>query len=243
LWLAAACAVTVATLVPVPARAQRGGGLPPPANARAAATFDLTGYWISAITEDWKYRMVTPTRGEYGGVPLTAAGRSVADTWDPERDLAAGEACKGYAAPGIMRVPGRLHVTWQDDNTLRIDTDAGTQTRLFRFDSPPAPGGERTWQGHSAAQWETSDAGRGNLKVVTTNLKAGSVRKNGVPYSEDAVMTEFYDIHEAPNGDAWIVITTIVEDPLNFNGPFVTSTNFKRLPDGSGWNPTPCSVD
>ena len=57
----------------------------------------------------------------------------MADTWDPAKDEAAGEQCRAYGAANIMRVPGRLHITWQNDTTLRIDTDAGTQTRLIRF--------------------------------------------------------------------------------------------------------------
>lgn len=203
---------------------------------------DLTGYWVSAITEDWKYRMVTPNPGEYGGVPLSQEGRRVADTWDPAAVEAAGEACKAYAAPAIMRVPGRINVSWQDGDTLRIDTDAGTQTRLFHFGGAGAPAGERTWQGYSAAEWLPSDAGRGSLQVVTTALRPGYTRKNGVPFSENAVLTEYYDLDSAPNGDEWLVITTILEDPVYYNGPFVTSTNFKKLPDGAGWNPTPCSA-
>ncbi len=96
-----------------------------------------------------------------------------------------------------MRVPGRIHITWQDDNTLRIDTDAGTQTRLLHLGTWKAPGGEPTLQGNSVAQWEAQGAGRGpgppmsgDLKVMTTHMLAGYLRKNGVPYSASAVLTE-----------------------------------------------------
>jgi hypothetical protein len=233
----------VALIVAAPGvvHAQRGGPALPVGSARDAAVIDLTGYWVSAVTEDWKFRMVTPNPGEYGGIPLSAEGRRVANTWDPAADEARGEACKSYAAPAIMRVPGRLHVTWQDGDTLSIETDAGTQTRLFRFGAQPSPTGAPTWQGHSVAEWQRSAAGGGTMRVVTTGLRAGYVRKNGVPYSENAVLTEYYDLHGAPNGDSWLVITTIVEDSM-FNGPFVTSTNFKKLPDDMGWNPTQCSA-
>ncbi len=222
--------------------AQRGGGQLPPGPARDAAVIDLTGYWVSVITEDWKFRMVTPNPGEYRGVPLNAEGSRVADTWDPAADEAAGEECRSYAAPAIMRVPGRLHITWETGDTLRIDTDAGTQTRLFQFGTTQAPAGEPSWQGHSVAEWQRSDAGGGNLSVVTTGMRPGYVRKNGVPFSGDAVLTEYYDLHQAPNGDEWMVITTVLDDPIYFNGPFVTSTNFKKLPDDTGWNPTPCTA-
>jgi len=241
---------TVLFLLAVPGRidAQRGArGAGPAPTPKASAAIDLTGYWVSVVTEDWKFRMVTPNKGEYGGVPLTPEGRRVADTWDPAKDEAAGTQCKSYGAPAIMRVPGRLHVTWESDNTLRIDTDAGTQTRLFHFGAAQPPAGEPTWQGYSVAQWQYGGGGRGptrvgNLKVVTTHIRPGYLRKNGVPYSANAVVTEYYDSHEAPNGDRWLVVTTSVDDPVYVNAPFVTSTNFKKLPDAAGWNPMPCTA-
>src|SRR3984893_10298650 len=109
----------------------RGGGQAgPPPSPRDAAPMDLTGYWVSIVTEDWRYRMVTPPKGDYAAVPLNPEGRKVADTWDPAKDEAAGNRCKAYGAAAIMRVPTRLHFTSENDNTLRIETDAGTQTRL-----------------------------------------------------------------------------------------------------------------
>jgi hypothetical protein len=217
--------------------AQRGGQRGAGQTPRAAAPIDLTGYWVSVITEDWKYRMVTPPKGEYGAVPISPAGRRIADAWDPAKDEAAGEQCKAYGAAAIMRMPGRVHIVWDDDNTLRINTDTGTQTRQFRFNAtPPAPA--RTWQGHSAAQWQP----QGNLKVVTTQMRAGYLRKNGVPYSENAVLTEYYERATAPNKDELLIITTIVDDPQYLNSPFVTSTHFRKLPDAAGWNPTPCTA-
>src|ERR1700686_1099080 len=181
-------AVTAAMFLlapPIAIYGQRGGrGAAPPTSAREAAAIDLTGYWVSVITEDWKLRMGTPKKGAYDALTLTAEGRRVGDTWDPARDEAAGEQCRAYGAANIMRLPGRLHITWQDANTLRIDTDTGTQTRLLQFGAAP---GEPTWQGQSIAQWEYAPGARGsvarsgNLKVVTTNLRPGYVRKNGAP--------------------------------------------------------------
>src|SRR5262245_2112361 len=97
------------------AQARGRGAGSEPQTARAAAPIDLTGYWVSVVTEDWRFRMVTPARGDYQGVPMTPAARAVADTWDPEKEEAAGDLCKSYGAPALLRVPGRLHVTWQDD--------------------------------------------------------------------------------------------------------------------------------
>jgi hypothetical protein len=218
-----------------------------------AAAVDLTGYWVSLVTEDWRYRMVTPIKGDYVGVPLNPVGRKVADAWDPIRDEAAGEQCKAYGAGGIMRMPGRLHLTWQDDHTLKLDMDAGMQTRTLAFGASPRKGGD--WQGVSVASWDraTSVMGTrglflaapprgGSLKVVTTRMKAGYLRKNGVPYSAGATITEYLDRFELPGGDALLVVSTEVVDPTYLVQPFWTSTHFKKQNDASGWNPTPCSA-
>jgi len=215
-------------------------------SAREGAAVDLTGYWVSVIAEDWKFRMVTPRKGVYDSLMLNAEGRRVADTWDPSKDEAAGEQCRSYGAANIMRVPGRVHITWQDDNTLRLETDAGTQTRLFAFGAAPAPA-EPSWQGQSVAEWQYAPAARGaartgNLKVVTTNLRAGYVRKNGAPYSAKTTVTEYYDLNAMPNGDRWFTVTTKVDDPIYSRGPYLTTTDFKKLPDAAGWNPTPCAA-
>jgi hypothetical protein len=240
----------LAFLFPVSIYAQRGGrGGGPAANPRQGAALDLTGYWVSVITEDWKFRMVTPKKGIYETLPLNAEGRRAGDTFDPAKDEAAGEQCRAYGAANLMRLPGRLHITWDNDTTLKIETDAGTQTRLFHFGQTPAPTGERTWQGFSQAQWEYAAGGgrgggprTGNLKIVTTNLRAGYVRKNGAPYSQNAVVTEYYDLNAMPNGDQHLTITTKVDDPTYFTRPYLTSSDFKKVPDATAWNPTPCSA-
>jgi hypothetical protein len=225
--------------------AQRGGrGAAAPAAARESAAVDLTGYWVSVVAEDWKYRMVTPNKGVFDSLTLNAEGRKIGSAWDPAKDEAAGEQCRAYGAANIMRLPGRVHVTWQDANTLKIETDTGTQTRLFHFNAVTP--GEPSWQGYSVAQWEYA-AGRGaarngNLKVVTTNLRPGYVRKNGAPYSDKTVVTEYYDVNTMPNTDQWMTVTTKVEDPQYFTRQYVTTTDFKKLPTAAGWNPTPCSA-
>ncbi len=130
-----------------------GRGAPqPPRSPRAAAPVDFTGYWVSVVTEDWRWRMVTPARGDFAGVPLNAAARKIGQAWDPAKDEAEGNQCKAYGAAGIMRMPGRLHITWQDDTTLKIETDQGTQTRLLHFGGKPAPGLKPSWQGYSSRE-------------------------------------------------------------------------------------------
>ena len=233
----------------------------PPPGARAAAPIDLTGYWVSIVTEDWRYRMMTPRKGDYSSVPLNAAARRAADAWDPAKDAADGNACRSYGVGNIMRVAGRVHVTWQDEETLKIETDAGTQTRLLHFgDAAQPPAGDRSWQGYSVARWQPAGpqrrgggAGRGrggappvrggSLKVVTTHMKPGYLRKNGVPYSENATVTEYLDRHAEPNGDQWFTVTTIVEDPTFLDEPFVTSSHFKKERDGAKWRPTACTAE
>ena len=256
-----AAAVTVALVAALGghASAQRGGGPGrggPPPTPRASAPIDLTGYWVSSVTEDWRYRMVTPPKGDYQGVPMTPEAVKVADAWDPAADEAAGEPCRSYGAPAIVRVPGRLHVTWQDDRTLRVEADAGTQTRLFRFGQPAPVGGAASWQGESVAEWRTAGAargrgpggpaepapGNGSLKVVTRNLRPGYLRKNGVPYSASAVLTEYFSVTRRPSGDEWLVVVAVVEDPQYLRQPFVVSTHFRKQADAAGWDPTPCSA-
>ena len=270
-------------LLSAPLAAQRANQPPPPA-PRAAAPIDLTGYWVSIVTADWRWRMVTPAKGDYQGVQLNAEGRKVADAWDPAKDEAAGEQCKSYGAPALMSVPGRIHITWQDDTMLKVEADAGTQTRLLRFPSTlrepqrrleqgrgatgsgQAPAqtsahAPRTWQGVSQARWlsprpavplqlrpadRAADAPPirptgGSLEVVTKNLRAGYLRKNGVPYSENAVLTEHWDLYKRPNGEEWLTITTQIEDPKYLSTVRLIAPVFKKEPNGSKWDPTPCS--
>jgi len=229
---------------------QQGGGAGK--SARDAAPIDLTGYWVSYVTENWRYRMVTPAKGEYRRIPASPAALPLINAWDPAADERAGNQCKSYGAGAIMSVPGRLHITWQDAETLRIETDAGTQTRLFHFSqgasaaaSATSPG-PRSWQGESTATWEPATGGNaggggGSLRVVTSNLRAGYLRKNGVPYSERTTVTEHFDVAPLPDGGRLLLVTTIVEDPVYLTGLYVVSPHFKKEPDGSKWDPTPCS--
>src|SRR5690349_13700537 len=149
-------AVGVAALSTVLAAQQGGRGAPPqpPRSPKDAAPIDVTGYWVSLVTEDWRWRMVTPLKGDSASIPVNKEARKVIEAWDPAADESAGLQCKSYGAPAIMRVPGRLHITWQDDTTLKVETDAGTQTRLLHFGPPAAQKGEPSWQGYSAARWE-----------------------------------------------------------------------------------------
>jgi hypothetical protein len=227
-----------------------------PASARAGAPIDITGNWVSLITDDWVFRMITPKKGDYSYVPLNADGKRVADTWDPARDQAAGEECKGYGAPSIMRLPSRVQISWQDDNTLKLDIDTGMQTRLFHFDERE-PQGARSWQGWSHASWQLSGTTEqtfrgptslgeikraGSLRVDTNNLRSGYLRKNGVPFSENAFMTEYYNLIVENDGNQYLVIQLFVADPKYLTEHWVRTVQFKKERDASKRNPTPCSA-
>ena len=254
-------AMLLALLLMAGAVHAQGRGAPqgPPATGRDAAPIDLTGYWVAEITEDWRWRMVTPAKGDYQSVPITPAAQMAADAWDPAKDTAAGEQCRAYGAPILMRTPTRLNITWQDNNTISVQTDNGQQTRLLHFGDWTPPGGAPTWQGDSVARWVTAagvtlrpvaatrdNAARapnafGSLEVVTTNLRPGYLRKNGIPYSADTVYTEIWDVIKESNGDTRILILLQVNDPVNLQTPWIVPVHFKKEPDGSKWDPTPCS--
>src|SRR5206468_10724892 len=110
------------------------------------------------------------------------------------------------------------------------------------------PAGAATWQGNSIASWEVAGGrGRGaptggTLKVVTTGIRPGYLRKNGYPYSEKTTLTEYYDRTNEPNGDSWLIVTTVVNDPVYLAQEFIASTHFKNQPDATGWNPQPSTV-
>lgn len=242
-------AAAIAVFLCAPAFAQQGRGRQggAPASPRAAAPVDLTGTWVSIVTEDWRWRMRTPPKGDYASLPMTDAARKVADNWDPARDTAAGEQCRAYGAAAIMRVPGRVRISWENDTTMKVETEAGTQLRLFRFGAPPPE--PSSWQGTSIATWQPAGRGGrgaappgGSLQVVTTNLRPGYLRKNGVPYSANARVTEYYNRVNHENGDSWLIVTTMVEDPQYLTARFVTSSHFKKVPDGSAWSPRACEA-
>jgi len=250
-----------------------------PPTPQSWAQFDPTGYWVSVVTEDWRYRMITAPKGDVGSVPANEDARKASKDWDVTKDTQAGQQCKAFGAAGIVRQPGRLHITWADEKTLRIEFEAGTQTRLLHFKAYPYPmgftGGETpvqlrrfeapteapSLQGYSVAAWKKYFDGRGfagmgtgggmgipmtgqsgALMSITTRLLPGYLQSNGVPYSEDTVLTEYFNRLRLPHNEDWLVVTSVVEDPKYLYEPYITSTHFKREADGSKWHPTPCQT-
>jgi hypothetical protein len=247
----ALCVASALVMVPsfdATAQVPTGGG----PDGRQGAMIDITGQWVSVVNEDWRWRMVTPPKGDTASVPLNGAGRKAADSWDLAADRAQGRLCKAFGAPGLIRQPGRIRIQWEDDSTLRLEFDAGIQVRRFYFGAAPSAGA-RSLQGRSVAKWFRQTANRGifprggrlpggSLQVVTTNLEAGYLRPNGVPYSENAVVKEFFDTFTLPEDGTWLIVTTVVEDPEYLTQEFVLSSQFKKETDTSKWNPRPCEI-
>ena len=211
---------------------------PVPKSPRDGALVDVTGYWVSIVSEDWRFRMVTAPKGDYPNVPLNAEGKKIANAWDPAKDEAAADRCKAYGAPNLMRIPARFHITWADDSTLKIESDAGMQSRLLRFNAAPGPATRPQRQGFSVAQWD----GRGALKVVTDHLLPGYLQSNGAPFGGKAILTEFFDVVKEANGDEWLIVDATVEDPEYLARSFIRSTHFRKQADATGWDPSPCVV-
>ncbi len=239
---------------------QRAGGPgrgAAPANPQAVAPIDLTGTWVAVISEDWRFRMVTPPKGDAASIPANQAAIQASENWDPAKDTAAGEQCKAFGAPGIMRMPTRIRISWQDPQTLKLEFDNGTQTRLFHFNAnAPAPA-QPDWQGFSVARWETAQEGQGQpagggrggapalsggLRVQTRQLRSGYMRRNGIPYSANATYTEYFDVTPGPQSETWLIVTSELVDPMYLNQPYMLSTQFKKEADGSKFTPRPCEL-
>ncbi len=219
------------------ANPQPGRGANPAAKTpKDLAPIDLTGYWVSIVSEDWRFRMLTPPKGDHPNFLLTQEGTKLANGWDPAKDEAAKDHCKAYGAPNIMRVPGRFHITWADDRTLKIETDAGMQTRLLRF-GPPGPPITASRQGTSTAQWD-----RKALRVETRNLLPGYLQANGVPFSANVLMVEYVDLITEPGGETWLIDDSVITDPAYLVRSVKRSTHLRKQTDGAGWDPSPCTV-
>jgi hypothetical protein len=244
----------VMLVMPVWAQGPPGAAPPKPAppNAKRAAPFDPSGYWVAQITEDWRQRIQPAKKGDVGGIPLNGAGRRAANAWDPDKDAAPGDGCKAYGVGGLLRIPGRLKISWEDDNLLKLEADAGNQVRWLSFTGARGQAGDA--HGISTAAWERprgaisgfmigNPAGAGgSLKVVTTQAKPGYLSRNGAPYGSGATFTEYFDLFAVPGGDALLVASVEVTDPEFLSGPYWYSVHFKKQADAQGWAPRACSA-
>ena len=218
-------------------------------NAQENTPFDISGNWVSIVTEDWRYRILTGEAGDTQGYNLTELGTRVAESWDPVADEASGEACRSYGAAGLMRQPTRLQISWLNGDVLKIETDAGMQTRLIKFGEAQDGEGVGSWQGVSNASWDLRRQGRGGsgpiisgtLNVETNNMRQGYLLRHGIPYSDQATMQEYFDVLIQDDGTQYLTVLSIVEDPVFLGAPAITSSNFRREVDDSKWDPTECS--
>ncbi len=247
-----ACGLCLVALL-CAAYAQPPAGRVDTRSPRERALIDLTGQWVSVVNEDWLWRMVTPPAGDTASIPLNTAGRAAALAWDLERDIAENRQCQAYGPPGLIRRPTRLRVRWEGEDTLRLDFDAGNQTRRLHFDTSTPPE-QRSLQGYSVASWYRQPQSRGvfaaasgdpggALHVQTTNMTSGYLRPNGVPYSERATVKEYFNTFTLPgDGGTWLIVTTVVNDPEYLTTELLMSTQFKKEPERRGWNPQPCEI-
>jgi glyoxylase-like metal-dependent hydrolase (beta-lactamase superfamily II) len=136
-------------------------------------------------------------------------------------------------------------------DTLRLQFDAGNQTRMLHF--APQTAHERSLQGDSTAKWFRQTQSRGvfaantpttggSLQVVTRNMTAGYLRPNGVPYGENATVKEYFNTFASPDVGAWLVVTTVVVDPDYLTTDLIMSTQFKKEANRSHWNPRACDI-
>lgn len=231
------------------------GGAPggPPRTPRAAALIDITGQWVAVVNEDWRWRMITAPVGDTSSLPTNAEARKVAAAWNLEKDRAEGNLCKAFGAPGLIRQPTRIRVSWQDDKTMKMEFDAGKQVRLLNFNAGAPPAG-LSLQGFSSASWYRQRTSRGvlganggtpggSLHVRTTQLSPGYLRPNGVPYSDKTTMQEYITTFTLPgNAGSWLIVTTIIEDPVYLTQKLVLSTQFRKETNNANWNPRDCDI-
>jgi len=201
------------------------------------------GYWVSVVTEDWRFRHGDSPKGIYTGVSLNAEGRKIADAWDPANDEATGEQCRATGLRTSCGCPDAF-TSLQDEQTLKIETDAAKQTvcyisiairgrgeigRVFRKRHGTDPVGPR---------YRSSRFSEG----CHDQPQAGILAKEGVPYSASAVLTEYFDRVIEPTARRNLAITSTVRIQCIWRSRSSRHSHYKKQTDSSGWNPTPCSA-
>jgi hypothetical protein len=207
-------------LISVSAIAQRGEG---------PTGFSLVGLWSGMYHEDELERTDPgPPPGDYTGIPINEAARYHADSWDADLVSVMEHQCIPHNAIYSMRGPANLSVHADIDSStgqLRayvIDGTFGGATRIIWMDGRPHPSkfAAHTWGGFSTGTWEGD-----TLKVVTTHIKAGYLRRNGITFNDNATLTEFFDLH-----DKYLTVTTLAYDPIYLTEPLLRTESFV-------WNP------
>jgi hypothetical protein len=208
------------------------------ASAPAFAQVDFTGEWAPRFYEDQPERVAGPELGDYLGLPITDAARMRADTWNAAIQTLPEWQCRPHSADYIWRGPSNLHI-WKEVDPVTREITAFHAEWLRSVDNiyyldgrpHPSPSAAHTWGGFATAKWE------GNMLTVTvTHLKEGYVRRNGVPRSDLATVTEHWIRH-----GNWLTVVTIVNDPVYLSEPFIRSTDYE-LDEHQLVPPYPCDV-
>src|SRR5262245_13160452 len=190
--------------------------------APAFAQIDFSGEWAPLYHEDAPERGPGPELGDYLEMPINDAARLRADSWDADRISVVQEyQCRPHAADYALRGLGNIRI-WREIDTatqrliaFHMHFLAWDSERTVWMDGRPHPGdyAPHTWQGFSTGVWE------GNmLTITTTHLKANYLRRNGLPRSEKAILTEHWTRHAD-----WLTIVSVIEDPVFLTEPLVRS--------------------
>jgi hypothetical protein len=192
----------------------------------AVAQVDLSGIWQPRYHEDQPERIPGPELRDYLGLPINDAARQYADSWNPSRIALPEEQCRVHVSPYILRGPLNLRI-WQEKHpktqdllAIKMYSSTYEQTRTIWMDGRPHPGSNapHTWMGFSTGRWD------GDMLVIeTTHIKHGWIRRNGIPQSDKARMTEYI----VRNGEIMSHVFVLV-DPIYLAEPLVKSQEFAR---------------
>ena len=227
----ATLAVAVMVALPFMARvsAQGGGG---------GGSLDISGEWAGLFQEEQPERVAGPELGDYTGLPINDAARLHADTWSASRLTLPEEQCMPHPATYALRGPMNIRI-WKEVDPITQDVIAirthgswMAPERTWYLDNRPHPPAyaAHTWQGFTTARYEF-----GGITTLTTHLKEGWVRRNGVHHSDEATMVEHWFRH-----GEYLTVMTIVTDPVYLTEPMVKSTNF-RWTVGQNVGSYPCN--
>ena len=194
----------------------------------AFAQMDLSGEWAPRFHEEQPERLGGPEIGDYLGIPINDAARLRADSWDASILTLPEHQCKPHPADYGVRGPANLRI-WKEmdkdsQQVIAFHTHISWQApeRTIWMDGRPHPPdyAAHTWQGFSTGKWEGD-----MLTVTTTHLKTGWIRRNGVPRSDRAVLTEHWIRH-----GEYLTLVSIITDPAYLTEPFIRTTNWVADP-------------
>jgi len=206
--------------------------------APAFAQVDFSGEWAPRFYEDQPERVPGPELGDYLGIPINDAARERGDTWQASIQTLDEWQCRPHSADYIWRGPSQLRITKEVDPVTRQITAFHAEwlrsvDNVIYLDARPHPPdyAPHTWGGFATGKWEGD-----TLTVTVTHLKEGYVRRNGLPRSDLATVTEHWMRH----GD-FLTVVTIVNDPIYLTEPFIRSTDYE-LDLHQNVAPYPCGV-